>query len=84
MDFGDLTMVPTWVLVNPRLHESALVWMLYKSATFSTTCKKYELMNIIQLLLQSKNKKKSKKSDKVTKSFARTKGDFTKVPMSYK
>jgi hypothetical protein len=65
MDFGDFTMVPTWVLVHPRLHESALVRILYiNQPLFQLHAKKYELMNIIQILLQSKSKKKS---DKVTK-----------------
>ncbi len=60
--------------------------VVYKSATFSATCKKYELMNIIQILLQSKKQTKKTHTHthtQVTKSFARTKGDFTKVTMSY-
>jgi hypothetical protein len=67
---------------SPKVHESALVRMLcINQPLFQVHAKKYELMNIIQILLQSKSKspKKKKKKTQVTKSFARTKGDFTKV-----
>jgi len=47
---------------SPKVHESALVRILcINQPLFQLHAKKYELMNIIQILLQSKSQKKKKK-----------------------
>jgi len=52
---------------SPKVHESALVRILcINQPLFQLHAKKYELMNIIQILLQSKSQKKKKKT-KMTK-----------------